>query len=111
MRVFHHKLHLQFHEGLHNTSTHNFSHLVPTINTNKIMKSSSLHTSMVEAMKKGRKLLVNFIDHIHTMKLIIEEKQKKKPQKLLFHVQLEYFKQNCMIKKINLTQQNVVSRH
>lgn len=55
---------------------------------------------MVEAMKKALKLLIDFIDHIHTMKLIIEEKQKK-PQKLLFHVQLEYFKIICMIKKIN----------
>jgi hypothetical protein len=72
------------------------------------MKSSSLHTSMVEAMKKGCKLLVDFIDQIHKLKLYIEKKQKKK---LLFHVQLEYFKIICMIKKINLTQQNVVSRH
>lgn len=32
---------------------------------------------MVEAMKKGCKLIVDFIDHIHTMKLIIEKKQKK----------------------------------
>jgi len=61
-----------------------FSNLIPTINTNKKMKSSSLHTSMVEAMKKGRKLLIEFIDHIHTMKLIIEEKQTKNHKSFSF---------------------------
>jgi superfamily I DNA/RNA helicase len=32
---------------------------------------------MVEAMKKGCKLLVDFIDQIHKLKLYIEKKQKK----------------------------------
>ncbi len=32
---------------------------------------------MVEVMKKGCKLLVDFIDQIHKLKLYIEKKQKK----------------------------------
>jgi hypothetical protein len=87
-----------------------FSHLVPTININKKMKSSSLHTSIAEAMKKGCKLLVDFIDHIHTMKLILK-RNKKKSLKLLFHVRLQYSKIICMIKSKKLTQQNMVSRY
>lgn len=75
-----------------------FSCLVPTINTNKKMKSSSLHTSMVEAMKKGCKLLVDFIDQIHKMKLIIEEKNFK-TTKASFSRSIRIFQNNLHDKK------------
>jgi len=78
-----------------------FSSLIPTINTNKKMKSSSLHTSMVEAMKKALKLLIDFIDHIHTMKLIIEEKQKK-TTKASLSCSIRIFQNNLHDKKDKL---------
>jgi hypothetical protein len=75
-----------------------FSHLVPTININKKMKSLSQYTSTVEAMKKGCKLLVDFIDHIHTMKLIIEEKQTKTTKASLSRL-IKIFQNNLHDKK------------
>jgi hypothetical protein len=53
---------------------------------------------MVEAMKKGCKLLVEFIDQIHKMKLIIEEKQKKTTKASLSR-SLRIFQNNLHDKK------------